>query len=187
MPIYRSTLNEPRDVAGVHFGPCQTKEIKRYVALDKYPFLVKLSEDPPIDSRTILLLEYSGGNPINVIPGMFTLDTRKSLIVKDGPNPAPVGSKLRLQYLWGETDNLLTFVPYHADIEFERREVTYDGNSVGIWSMSNVSSEDVINEFPYPRHSVIFPFYSVVVTAGGFTGDVMVYSKSIHQVVRAGN
>jgi|GEM_PF-6899157 len=164
MPVYKSKLNEPQTIyVDMTFLPGKDKSVLRYVNLDKYPFLEKISDDPFTPDRVIFNSVNSAG--ISSLQDFYRSIT---LRVVDGDSPVAVGSTVDISILSGDTDDINDFIIL-SELQFTKKVIISD---VSLWG----SDINLIKNV----EANAFKFYYVAITSISVDAPVTIYVKSIY-------
>lgn len=161
MPTYKSKSNEPKTVyVDMTFRPGEEQEVKRYVNLDAYPFLEKVSDAPFVPDKLIF-------NDVNVVALSPMYDFYRSVTLRVIGPGAAAGNTVNVAVLAGDTDNINDFIIL-KELLFTKKDI---GSGVALWG-SDICT--VVNV-----EANAFKFYYVAITAITVTAPIKIYAKTI--------
>lgn len=104
MPIYKSVSNKPEIIYNnIILNPGVETIISRYINLNTYPFLIKISDTPYINE--LILLQDINSSCISTIQ-----DFEKSVNVRMTDSGCNIGDTVKLGIILGNTDNIVDFI-----------------------------------------------------------------------------
>jgi len=162
MPKYKSKSNKTEVIYyDQKFLPGVETESKRYINLNRYPFLEKISETPY--KNDILLLDNINAPAISSMQ-----DFVKTIMLRITDENATDGDSVTVAFILGDTDNIKDFTII-KEKTFKRKKVT---DTVSLWHAEDSTQE----EWNWPLQ---FLFYYIAVTAISVTAPIKIYSRSI--------
>lgn len=185
MPTYVSNSNERKSASGVSFTPGQRVTLNRYLNLNDYPWLEKMSDMPLINSQAKIV--FDGVNDVTKMSPIYTLDNKKVLEIKDGENPNTDGDSISIRIFMGHTDDQIDFVPYKGLFKFVRiTQADVNGVKYPFWYSVNEESgyEYEENLIPDPHWPVPYPFFSIAIVTASLGGNVNVYIRDVRQITQ---
>lgn len=186
MPTYVSNSNTRKSASGVSFNPGQEVQLNRYLNLNDYPWLVKVSDLPEIKSQANLI--FSNASTATNMSSIYTLDNKKIIEIRDGEGSNVDGDSVELRIFMGHTDDQADFVPYKDVMKFVRiTQADVNGTKYPFWYPVNEASggEDYEeNLIPDPHWPVPYPFFSIAVVAASLGGSVNIYTRDIRQITQ---
>ncbi len=162
MPSYKSKSNVFQVVYfDQKFLPGVVTPSNRFINLDRYPFLEKVSDDP--FKKDILLLDDIQAPAISSMQ-----DFVKTIMLRITDDGASDGDSVTIAFILGDTDNIKDFTII-KEKTFKRKKVT---DTVSLWHAEDSTQE----EWNWPLQ---FAFYYIAVTAITVSAPIKIYAKSI--------
>ncbi len=184
MPTYRSNSNKTNSAFGIMFRPREEIALQQYINLDDYPWLVKLSDNPPIKIQSKLVFEnFTDKTKMSPI---FTFGNKFTIEVRDGDVANTDDGIIDIRVFMGHTDNQVDFVPFLDRFRF-RHITQQDVNGVEYpyWFCSVEMTDQTYQENLIPTEywrSAGYPFFSIAVVYTNITGSANVYLRDVRQI-----
>lgn len=159
MPTYKSKSNKPEIIYyDQTFLPGVETVSERYINLIRYPFLVKISDEPYEAGRVVL-------GPITAAAISEMQDFYRSIVVQISDDGCNAGDVVTVNIIAGDTDNINDFVVI-SEMTFTLKNVA---TGVDVWSTPIVVVDNVELQ--------PFKFYFIAVTALSVAGTVTIKVK----------
>lgn len=163
MPVYKSNANEPKTIyVDMTFRPGEEKTVKRYVNLDEYPFLTKVSDEPFQEDKLI----FDAVNAVGISP-LQDFYRSITLRVTDEAPGSGAGNTVSISILAGDTDDINKFIIL-KDIVFTKKEIA---SGVNLWGFDT----NVIENVQFNA----FKFYYIAITAITVNAPIKIYAKTV--------
>lgn len=185
MPTYILNESKPKSIQGITFLPGQEIKLNRYLNLNDYPEVSKVSNSPePLISQHLI---FENITTITNMSPILTLDNRKCIEIFDGDSPGADGDIVDIRVFMGDTDDQSRFVPYRDIFRFIRvTQKSVDEESYAYWyplkeAVNRNYEENLIPSSEWP---VVYPFFSIAVINASLGGMVNIYLRDVRQVLR---
>lgn len=185
MPTYVLNQTSPKTIQDITFMPGDPVKTLRYLNLNDYPELKKISDEPMnYNSRKLIFNNITESTPMSQI---ITLDNRKVIEIVDGDVPCLDGDVVDIRIFMGHTDDQSQFVPYRDLFRFIHiSQKIFTGEIYSYWyplkEEENRNYED--NLIPTSHWPIGYPFFSLAVVDSVISGSITVYLRDIRQILR---